>query len=72
MANIEAMTPDEVCAWVRRRLREKLGDEIENQSTITCRRGSYYVGLPGREVVGMRRKRLAEFVKGLKREGENG
>ena len=62
---LEEMTSDEVCAWARREIRRKLGDDAENKTTITCRRGSFYVGLAGAEAVGMKRKRLVEFVKGL-------
>ena len=65
MKKIEEMNSDEVCAWARREIRRKLGDSAENKTTITCRRGSFYVGLAGADPVGMRRKRLAEFVKGL-------
>ncbi len=63
---LDEMTPSEVCAWVRERVRSRLGDAAENKTLIHCSRGYYTVQLPGGKPKRMRRGKLAEYLKGLK------
>jgi hypothetical protein len=55
--NLQEMTPDEVCTYVRQTIRRKLGDEAENESRVYARDGNCYA---------MRRAQLPKYLKEVK------
>ena len=41
--NLAPMAPDEVCAWIRGKIRGKVGDRQENQARVYASHGRYYI-----------------------------
>jgi hypothetical protein len=67
--NLQEMTPDEVCTYVRQTIRRKLGDEAENESRVYAGHGYFYVAVPGvrdGNCYAMRRAQLPKYLKEVK------
>lgn len=71
-----AATSDEVVAEIRKQIRKRFGDAVENVSSVYASHGYYYVNIErpdqGRKTtttlvdVKVRRKALPDFFKGLR------
>jgi hypothetical protein len=69
MAALKDLKPDQVVALIRKKIREALGDAVENESTVFASHGFYYVSVPGTGLGlrTLRRASLAKFFKELKK-----
>lgn len=65
MKNLNEMKPDEVCAWIQKRIRELFGDEVENAAGVYASHGYYYIGVPGYYQLCVRRSGVNKFWKRL-------
>jgi len=67
MTALETLTPDQVVALIRKKIREALGDAVENNATVFASHGYYYV--VGAAIRGgtFRRSSLPKFFKELKK-----
>ncbi len=74
MTKLEQMKPDQVCAWIKQKIRERYGDKAENKSNVWASHGFYYVliyqGRKGKRIeyteFTLRRKNLPALFKSLK------
>lgn len=46
MKYLDKLAPDVVCALIQHKIREILGDEVENKSSVYASHGYYYIELP--------------------------
>lgn len=69
--DLNAMSPDEVCGWIQKQIRNIAGDDVENKTDVYASHGYYYVyfplfaGLAGLDHI-WRRSRLPELVKQMR------
>jgi hypothetical protein len=68
---IQAMKPDDVCALIQRKIREKWDDRVENESSVFASRGVYAIKIkPDAETTIERRvtkRKVAAFLKELRK-----
>jgi hypothetical protein len=69
MAALQELKPDQVVALIRKRIRQTLGDKVENKATVFASHGYYYVSVPGTGLGlrTLRRSSLPTFFKELKK-----
>lgn len=60
---LNALKPDGVIGYLRRVIREKLGDKTENKAEIFASHGRYYVTLPRCDQVKLRRSQIPAYLK---------
>lgn len=73
---LDTLKPDEVCAWIKKRIRELFGDFAENKSNVWAANGFYYIYLYRGKVHNsirfteftLRRKSLPKLFKQLKKD----
>lgn len=69
MAALNDLKPDQVVALIRKKIREALGDKVENKATVFAYTGYYYVSIAEAGIGGrtLRRSSLPKFFKELKK-----
>jgi hypothetical protein len=71
MKNLIGIKPDEVVAEVRKEIRRRLGDDVENISTVYASHGFFYIILryslnSANASPALRRNKIAGWLKGQK------